>query len=161
MKISKFFCVILVLLTLLIMQTGCQFYEGPYIFWRQDRSNVEKVEICSYDSYNKTRTVIAELNDNDADELLNEISTLECFSYFPGDHTREYGPIMVCITYSDGEIEMIGFTNIGYIRADGVRCMTTYSITHDNREKLYYMICKYVDPDLLPDLSKKYPHWST
>lgn len=145
------------ILVLLLVTTSCEPYNGTYTFFRQDRSNVDKVEICSYDSYTRTRDVIAELSKEDGEELLTAISSLECREYCPGDHPREYGPIMVCITYYDGEIEMIGFTNIGFISPNGVRGMIPYFI--GNCRELYDLICDYVDPELLPDLSEEYPSW--
>lgn len=157
MKKSKLVSCIWVLVTLLITSVGCQQYKGQYTFWRQDSSNIEKIEICSYDWKNLTRTTYAELSESEAEEIVETISELECFEYFPGDHPREYGPIQVCIIYSDGEIEIIGFTNIGYISSNGVKHLTSYSI--ENPKELYDIICEYVALELLPDISEEYPGW--
>ena len=145
-----------VLFVLMLSTAGCTAYEGPYTFWRQDRSHIEKVEICSYNSFDKTQTVITTLSDT-AEALLDEISSLECLEYFPGDHPREYGPFVVCITYSDGEMELIGFTNIGYIKPDGVRCLTEYFIA--DSQEFFDVICKYVESDLVQDMNEEYSDW--
>lgn len=157
MRVYKIMCVLLASLLMLALATGCESYSGPYIFWRQDRSNVEKVEICSYDRQTGTRTVIAELPDEDVENILDDISSLQCLEWGPGDHPREYGILLVCITYSDGEIELIGYINIGYITPEGVHGLTPYFI-YDGRE-FYDLICRYVDESLLPDMSEEFPQW--
>lgn len=153
----KKFCNLFILLMILILMSGCNQYQGKYTFWRQEKTSVQKVEICSYDSYSKERTVIAQLSNDDAQEILDEISNLECSQWGPGDHPREYGPIIICVTYLDGEIEMIGFYNIGYITVDGTRCLTPYFF--EDSRAFYLLICKYVEPQLLPDISNEYPQW--
>lgn len=156
MKKSKLILCLLACIVL-ISAVGCKQYKGPYTLWRQDKSNIEKVEICSYDWKNLTRTTYAEFSDTEAEEIVDRISELECGEYFPGDHPREYGPIQVCIIYSDGEVEIIGFTNIGYISSKGIKYLTPYCI--DEPKELYAIICEYVDTELLPDISEYYPSW--
>ena len=130
---------------------GCKQYEGPYTFFRQEHGNVEKIEICAYDhKNNRTRTPVAILTHEQEESLLADLATLQCKQYLPGDHTRSYGRFQVCITYADGELELIGPNNIGYVTAEGVGCLTNYYPASE--QELWNIIAKYVDSDALTKL---------
>lgn len=145
---AVFFCAILLVIA------GCS-YEGPYTF-RQDLSNVGKVEIYEYDYTTGNRTLITELPEPQAQELVAELAGMTCYQYGPGDHPRKYGSLMIGITYTNNEVELIGLTNIGWIEPDGEIHLTDYCF---DERVLFDLIVKYVDPALLPDLSDKYPGW--
>jgi hypothetical protein len=136
-----------VLVILLATISGCELYEGPYTF-RQDQRNIEKIEVCSYDSYNKITTPIVQLSDYEEEQLLLKLSSMECYEFF-GDHPREYGQAVICIHYLDREIEIIGITNIGWITPDGKRAMSSYSFDWVEMQEL---ILSLVDEDDLPEL---------
>lgn len=154
MKANKGILVILFCVQLLVIVTGCS-YEGPYTF-RQDRSNIEKVEICEYNSATKTRTPIVELAEADAQTLVSELETMQCGQYGPGDHPRNYGRLMICITYADNEVELIGLTNIGWVARDGKLNLSEYCF---NEREIFDLILAYTDPELLPDLSEDFAGW--
>lgn len=148
MKLGRVLGSILVLTILLATISGCELYEGLYTF-RQDQSNIEKIEVCSYDSYDRVITPIVQLSDYEEEQLLLKLSEMECFEYFPGDHPREYGQAVICIYYLNGEIEIIGITNIGWITPDGKRAMSQYSFDWVEMQEL---ILSLVDEDDLPEL---------
>ena len=148
------------LFTIILSISSCFFelYEGPYIFWRQDRSNIEKIEICSYDGQTEKRTVISELPKEATDEIIDEISTYRCGKTY-GDYPRDYCKIILCITYLDGEIEIISFVNFGYITVEGEQILIPYLMDPNNSHDLFLLMSKYVERDLLSDLKTSYPQW--
>ena len=120
-------------------------YHGPYTFWRQDASQIEKIEICSYDYKTSTRTVLVELSEDEEKQILSEISSVEFCEKFHPDVT-DFGEYMICITYLDGEIEVIGSWSSGYISPDGEETFTYLTMDDDI---FYPLIEKYVGYPLL------------
>lgn len=85
---------------------------------------------------------------------MSELSEMEFFEWFvppPSD----FGPYIICITYSDGEIDVIGSICTGYINPDGTEKLTFYGISSEEPISLYDLIEKYVDPSLL-DINSEY-----
>jgi hypothetical protein len=147
---TRILCILLCIALLFTVQ-GCS-YEGPYSF-RQDTSQVEKVEICEYDYTTGTRTLIMQLSEDKAQEMIKELAAMTCSRYGPGDHPREYGQLMICLTYTNNEVELIGISNIGWIDPDGNKHLTDY---HFVERELFDLIVEYVNPELMPDV---YPEW--
>ena len=146
-RIVSFLFVFIMVATL----AGCKMYEGTYIFFRQDHGNVQKIEICDYDhKNNRTRTTVATLTQEQQESLLADLAMLPCKQYFPGDHIRSYGRFQICITYTDGELELIGPYNIGYVTAEGIACLTNYYPASE--QVLWDLIAKYVDSDTIKSL---------
>ena len=154
MKFQK--CIILVLFFALIiaMIPGCGSGDDYYAF-RQDLEHVEKVSVFSYDPETDTRTLIVDLEEPDAKELTSILATMKCGKYFPGDHIREYGHLLIALTYTNGEIELIGFYNTGWITPDGVEYLSNY---YFDEKEVYDLICRFVDPEMLPDIIEEYPN---
>lgn len=153
MKASKFFMPVL-LCVVLFAAASCS-YKGPYTF-RQEVSNIRKVEILTIDDETDTKTVIVQLSDEDGQLLVAELATMTCNRFGPGDHPRRYGQLAIGITYTDGEVEIIGLVNSGFIGADGREGLLDYFF---DAKELYTLITKYVDPSLLPDIGEDYPSW--
>ena len=148
------------LFVIILSASSCfgDYYRGPYVFWRQDRSNIEKIEICSYDCLTRKRTVISELPKEATDYIIDEISTYSCYQFF-GDHPREYSKVILCITYLDGEIELISFVNFGYITPDGEQNILSYALDAEYSYVFFNLMCKYVDRELLSEMKIDAPHW--
>lgn len=142
-------CLVLVIL-LASLFFGCKTYEEPYTFFRQEHENVAKIELCAYDHKNDIRTPIATITEEQEGALLAELALLRCKTYFPGDHSRSYGRFQICITYTDGELELIGPYNIGYVTANGLACLTNYYPASE--QDLWDLISKYVNEDILAQL---------
>ena len=158
LTIIKFTVCLLAIVLSVSAIAGCSQYKGPYTFWRQDKSNIEKIEICSYDWKTKTRTSLAELSDAEAEEIMSELSEIEFVEWFvppPSD----FGPHIICITYLDGEIEVIGSICTGYISPDGSEKLTYYGIAEESGS-FYDLIGKYVDLSLLDDTSDVYTEYA-
>lgn len=150
MKQMRMICLIFVAITLLQVSTGCD--GGPFTYeFRQARSNVEKVEICSYDHYEGTREVLVRLEEADVDALLADIQALPLYKRMAFDTPRDYGDVVIFISYLDGVVELIGLTNFGWIDPDGTQ--HNLSAKYFEMDDLYLVLVKYVDPDVLSEVS--------
>lgn len=120
MKSRNFWKLLLTLVIMLTVLTGC-FLDKTFTYsFRQDRSNIEKVEICAFDYYNgKEITPITQMRGESVDILLAELSVLKCYLVTPFDPTITFGDKVICITYLNGEVEVIGKYNVGWISDDG------------------------------------------
>lgn len=120
MKSRNFWKLLLTLVIMLTVLTGCFLNKTIYHSFRQDRSDIEKVEICTYNHDSGVRTPIVQLSDEYVEMLLAELSALECRYISPfGPPILTYGDKVICITYLDGEVELIGEYNIGWISSEG------------------------------------------
>ena len=151
-KMNKRFVSFSFAFMMLISLVSCKQYEGAYAFFRQDHGNIEKIDICAYDhANNKTRTVVATLTQEQEESFLADLAALQCKQYLPGDHTRSYGTFQICITYVDGELELIGPYNIGYVTAEGIGGLTNYYPASER--DLWNIVAKYVDNEVLEQLT--------
>lgn len=150
MRLRRILGSILILISFLLTISGCELYKGPYTF-RQDKSNVEKIEVCSYERNSGTMTSLVRISDDQIDVLLGKLSRMECSEYVMGNVPRQYGDAVIGIYYLNGEIELIGITNIGWITPDGERNLTRYSFDWNEMREL---ILSLVGEDDLPELRK-------
>jgi hypothetical protein len=140
------------LMLLCVAMTGCK--EEPFSYsLRQDRRNIDKVAICTYDHGAGTRSVLVELSDGDSDKLVSAICALECHKAFPLDPILSYGDVVICITYLNGEIEIIGIYNIGWITPAGDLNTTLY---YFDIQDIRSLIAQYVDSDILAEVSEEF-----
>ena len=140
-------CCLVIVLVFCLMLSGCKLYEGPYTF-RQEAAAVEKVEICTYDKITKERTPIVELLGEDAKNIVSEFHAMDCHEYFPGDHPRTYGLIIFCIQYDNGETDVVGMYNIGWISAGGEWHLTDY---YFDWAEMRNMVERYVPEEYWPE----------
>ena len=134
---------------LLFTLSGCQQYKGPYTF-RQDKSNIVKIEVCTFDTYHrKVIAPVVQLTDSEAEQVMLKLSDMECFQYFPMDTPNDYGQAVICIHYLDGEIEIIGICNTGWITPEGKKTTSLYSFDWVEMQEL---ILSLVGEDDLPEL---------
>ena len=150
MKCKKMIALLLLITSVLMLATGCnRTYDYSFA---QSLDNVEKVEIRAYedDPYDDKTTPIVTLDEEDGKALLNEVDAMKCKRHF-GDHTSTYGEIVVYITYKDQTAEVIGLRNVAQVDKDEEWHI---GIEYFDAAQLCTLIMKYVDEDLLPDLSK-------
>ena len=147
----------LLLITVLLTITGCSLLGQkkktfPHTF-RQDRQNVAKIEICTYEHEygGGKREPLVELSESEMDEIWSDISSLECHKFVLLDPILSYGDTIIAITYLDGEVEMLGIHNIGRISADGDFHTTGYRFEMDD---ICGVITKYVDSNILEENSE-------
>ena len=141
---------IVIAVVVLMLLSGCENESFTHEF-RQDQANIKQVEICSYEHVGRVLTPIVKLSNDDINALLNDIRALDCHEVsFPLDTPRTYGDVVICITYYDGETEVIGITNIGYISPDGKWHLTKEWF---DIEDIRSVINKYVDPEILSEIS--------
>ena len=155
MKFVKRIVVFFVFLALLCTLVGCglSFDKPPFSYtFRQDRSNITKIEICAYEhEYAKDggpMTPLAEIAEEDVDSFLDDIQALDCREFIMYDSIVSYGDLIVRILYSNGEAEIIGMYNIGWMSADNVLELTRYWFHYDDISEV---IARYVDPRFLAD----------
>ena len=141
---------IVIAVVVLMLLSGCENKSFTHEF-RQDQANIKQVEICAYERVDRVLTPIIKLSNDDINALLNDIRALDCYEYvFPYDTPRNYGDVVICITYYDGEKEIIGTTNIGYILPNGEwRSTKEYFKWGEIRG----VVNKYVDPEILSEIS--------
>lgn len=154
MKKYKTFLAMVLLSSMLFLLCGCNQYKGPYVFWRQSRENIQKVEICTYED--DVQTVILELPADEVDTFLDEVSNLE-FLELITHPIIDYGIIAVVITYADGEKEVISSSASGYVSQDGKFHPDSY-VVNNNRE-FYDLVCNYVPQESFPNLKEHFPYW--
>lgn len=136
------------LAALLWMLAGCgiSFDKPPFSYtFRQDRSNITSIEICAYEhEYDKdggTMTPLAEIPPEDFDAFLDDIQALNCYeTALMLDTPMGYGKIVVRIMYHNGEGEIIGTENIGWLHSDNTLELSKYYFYPSD---LYSVITKY------------------
>ena len=154
MKKRSFFIILCIcLLVFILALVSCDSINSePFSYtFRQERNNVENVEICSYQHvYNRreggTRTPLVSLSNEEIDKLWSDMPTLECKEFFPLDPILDYGDIVIAITYSNEEVELIGIHNIGWISPDGE---LTTSLFYFEIKEICAIISQYADAKLL------------
>lgn len=143
----KQICAVFLTLVVLVSMMGCVSSDPFQYQFRQDRDQIEKVEICAFDYYQtKTVTPLKSLTGDDIDAILSDLSSLECWKLSGLDSPRSYGDILICIHYLDGEIEIIGTVNIGWIASNGDWHITLNFFRYD---ELREILIKYVDAETL------------
>ena len=147
MKFVKNTVIFLFAITFLTSLSGCRLIKYSYPF-TQDVADVISVEICRYDFYDKLVTPIIELEKDKATSLLEDISELDCYMRF-GDGTRDYGRVVIYITYKNGEAEVIGKSNRARVDAKGEWWIEPY---YFDKAEWSALILKYVDEELVPEL---------
>ena len=150
MKCKKMIALLLLITSVLMLTAGCnRTYDYSFA---QNLDNVEKVEIRAYeyDPHDDQTTPIVTLDEEDGKALLMEIDAMECKRHF-GDHTHDFGEIVIYITYKDQTAEVIGLWNVAQVDKEGEWWL---GVEYFDAAQLCTLIMKYVDEDLLPDLSK-------
>lgn len=130
-----------------ILASGCNFVKYSYAY-EQSLDNATKVEICRYDYDTKSTEVIDVLDLDVAFALLSDIASLDCYKPF-GDHSRDYGEIVVYITYANGEAEVIGMVNSATVDLNGKWHIKAYYYDY---AQWCAVIVKYIDPQLVPEI---------
>jgi hypothetical protein len=144
-------CLLFLIIAVLTLIAGCEDTSFQYTF-RQDRSNVDKVDICACDAYHREiKEPLISLTGDDIDAILSDLSSAECWRYSGFDSPRGYGDILICIKYLDGEIEVIGQKNVGWITPNGE---WNYSMYFFRAKDLYEILCKYIDANVLAEVSE-------
>ncbi len=153
--------VLLISLTLCGCDWDCCTTPFTYTF-RQDWSNVKKIEICAYEEstiYKKAGAItpLIQLTDAERDAFKNEIAELECLNQVMLDPPTDCGDLLFVISYIDGEKEMLGFENFSYITPDG-SFYTRYQYFID-KAKLCEIFMKYADFEILSEISYDFRFW--
>lgn len=143
------FIIVIVSVFLSVLLMGCNAESFTYEF-RQDGENIERVEISTYDHNTKKLTTITSLSKDEIAILLEDIKVLECYEFLPLDPILSYGDVVICITYYNGEREVLGITNIGSISPEG---NWTTTRKYFNIEDICDVIGKFADTEVLSEVS--------
>ena len=143
----KYVCLLVFVLLIAVAFTGCNFIDYTYSL-DQSMDNIQKVELCSYDYESNSTSLIIELDMETGKALLTEITALTCRKYF-GDHTSDYGPVVLYITYTNGEAEVIGMCNSASVDLTGEWWISIY---YFDDIQWCNTVLKYVDPEMVPQL---------
>ena len=152
MNIRRGVMIILTIVVIIVI-TGCNQDPFQYAFLHE-RDMIEKVEIFSFNDYDRTMELIITLSEDQIDALLNDLSSLECRSEsFLVQPNNYYGDVIICITYQNDEKEIFGSYNIACISSTGEwRRTRDYFDVHEFRE----LLLKYVDVDVLAPISEQF-----
>ena len=147
-RITSIFLIVIMAFTF----TSCLAVRCDYPF-EQNIDNVVSVEIRGIHSWTeKTTYLIKELEEDDAIAILNDLSNVKCQELY--DESDTCGPVVVYITYDNGESEAIGYLSSAHISEDGVWTMKYYYYDATQFAKI---VCRYVDSRRVPDLAKLLP----
>ena len=145
--------IICVFVTLALL-SGCKriIYQYPF---DQTFSNVKKVEIFRYhyatNPTDDTLTLVTELDLEEAEELLQDISALPSYKHYGDFPMGSYGEIILYITYASGEAEVIGTVNSASVYLDGEWWIKGY---YFDSKQWSTVLTEYVDIELVPELEK-------
>ena len=149
MKFTRFIALLSIIVTAPMLIAGCHTTEDTYSF-SQGIEEIETIDICKYDFENKTVTSIKTLSGTEKNAILNDISDLECYRHF-GDHTMDYGEVVIYITYQNNESEVIGIWNVAQVDAYG---KWHIGMVYFDDTVFCTMLVKYIDIDLVPELKQ-------
>ena len=142
----KQICVVFLTLVVLVSMMGCVSSDPFQYQFRQDRDQIEKVEICALYQYETIIEPLVSLTEDKIDAILSDLSSLECWEMGRLDTPREFGSIVICIRYLDGENEIIGTINNGWITPEGDRKLAWNFFKFPDLRKV---LLKYVDAETL------------
>lgn len=147
MKYVRLITLLFCILFLLISMAGCQKSEQTYTF-AQSIDDVKSIEICRYDYEAKCVTSLKSLTNEEMNALWRDIPALTCKQHF-GDHTMDYGEIVIYITYKNGESEVIGIWNVALVDSDGEWHIGG---VYFDKTEFSEMLLKYIDAESVPEL---------
>ena len=149
MKTQRYSLIFLIIAILLTTLLGCR-KTCSYSF-DQDLSNIASVEICRYDYHTDSTTSIMCLDEDASMKLLKDIAALNSYKPWSGDGTRDYGEIVVYITYQNKEAEVIGMVHSASVDIKG-----EWWIKPDYFDYAEWsaVIMENVGEDVVPELKK-------
>lgn len=150
MNMNRHLVIWFIIVALIFPLTACDVEKPTAHTFRQERKNVEKVEICTYNHNEGIREPLAELSEREVDELWTDILSLEMYQFVAMDTLLSYGDVVIFISYLDGEAEIIGITNIGWVTTGGTLVTTNHWF---DIEDICAVIAKYVDAETLANVS--------
>lgn len=152
-KKNKVWLVLCVLIALALLP-GCKrkIYQYPF---DQGFSNVVKVEVFRYhyatNSEEDNVTLVTELDLEEAEGLLQDISLLPSYKHFGDFPMGSYGEIILYVTYANEEAEVIGMVNSASVHLDGEWWVKGY---YFDSKQWSTILTEYVDIGLVPELDR-------
>ena len=149
-KVWGLVCVLIVMI--LLPRCRQRTYQYPF---DQTFNNVVKVEVFRYnyaaDPADNTTTFVTELDLEEAEELLRDISALPSYKHYGDFPMGSYGEIILYITYTNGEAEAIGTVNCASVHLDGEWWIKGY---YFDVKQWSAVLTEYVDIELVPELDR-------
>lgn len=149
MKEYKPMSILSLMLAIALCLMGCRIPGEQYTF-TQSLDQIVSVSICRYDYTSKSIVPIKSLSEDDWQLLAEDISSLGVRRHF-GDHTSDYGEVVVYISYKNSEAEVIGIWNVATVDSQG-RWYIGYH--YFESETFTKMLLKYIDIELVPELNQ-------
>ena len=147
MKLLKLISGMVLIIATMLTASGCHSESWQYTF-RQDKTSIQKVEICSFEYQDRKEITepLVSFQGDEADAIINDIAALMCHKRVGLNRNNRFGQIVICIYYPNGEIEVIGTENNGWVESDGDWNLTG---THIYFSELRPLLVKYVDRSVL------------
>ena len=147
--IRKYQLISVLIIATLVSLTGCRIPGEQYAF-SQNIDQITAVNICSYDYKSKSMVPLKALNSDEWQALVNDVVSLEVRRHF-GDHTQDYGEVVICISYENSEAEVVGIWNVATIDSEG---NWHIGFHYFEGKPFSQMLLKYIDIELVPELNK-------
>lgn len=155
--------ILIIALALVAALLGCDVPYGGTTqhTFLQDRENVVKVEICTSDdsailhegSNPGPLVPIAVLSGDEIDSLWEELLAFPAYELNYVAHGC--GDLLFVISYTNGEQELIGYSEIGVINADGTFSGYRNHVLGDGAS-LTRLFARYADPEMLSKVSMSF-----
>lgn len=148
MKRNYWMAVLLLMLVMLLFYS-CVDTAMPYSL-RQSTEHIVAVRFLNgqkFDDASKTYEIITQMELEQGLTFIEELRKIECRKAFPLDTPVGFGEVIVEITYANGEVEMIGCDNNGWITPDG---QWEYDSYYFDLESFYALLSQYVDESYFP-----------
>ena len=117
----------------------------------QSTENIIKIELlknnATIEEPNIDFSVVCELPEESFAEFMDSLLHMTCYKYF-GDMPTEIGTLAIRITYSNGDIEIVGNDNNAYFTSK----KQEYGIFHFDYAEFHDLFAQYVDESLLPEM---------
>ena len=148
---------LIVILLLFLFINACSYVTNhmPYAL-HQSEENIAQIELMKYEGtpeFGRKReefTLLAEVSKSEWHDFLQTFYGLECSKVIGDGKASEWGCLAIQITYDDGSIEFIGYTNSVYLSSAGNR----YLYKEFEYEDFRMLFSRYVDESMFPDCSQ-------
>ena len=152
-------CIVMIVVMLLLVGCDSTQFQSSFVYtFRQDQSEVVKIEICKYEEGFPLGiiTPLVQLPETATKTFWADILDLECRETWKVDTPTGYGDLIFQITYKNGEREILGLQWIGFISPDNTN---TETLQYFDPVELSKVFAKYEDPEVLSEVSEDFRHW--
>lgn len=143
--------VLLLCLFVMLALTGCMFYKEESYTFRQSFDQITSIEILKRGEFventtmaNRPMSIMKTLDETEYQDMIDAILSAD-----GGRNglisTTTCGSHIIRITYKDGEVEMLGCYNNGYVSVDGTWRPDCYTF---DKEEFYAIISGFLGEEI-------------